>query len=208
MRPDDSGEFCLGWGADSLSANTPKKTAVCLGGQAACRGYGHFSRRDLGAYTTRFLPNTASLSPLTIHISYVSLSNDPRDSAAASMCTHTHTTHTHTHKGTHMHTGTHTYTHTHKGTYMHTYTRGGAHRHTHANTQEHIHAHLHTQGHTGTHTHIQAHTQVCTHTHKGTPRTDLQQHSHPLPEFQACWPLPPTGPVTPPLPSGCVLCLE
>ena len=156
--------------------------------------------------------HSASLSPLTIHISYVSLSNDPRDSAAASMCTHTHTPHTLTHTRAHTCTPTrtraHTQVRTYKRTYMHTYTRGRAHRHTHANTQEHIHAHLHTQGHTGTHTCIQAHTQVCTHTHKGTPRTDPQQHSHPLPEFQACWPLPPTGPVTPPLPSGCVLCLE
>ena len=116
MRPDGPGEFCLGWGADLLSASTAEKTVVCPGGQAACRGCGHFSRRDLGAYMTCFSPrqHSASLSPLTIHVSYVSLSNDPRDSAAASVCTHTHTTQTHTHKGTctQAHTYTSIYTHT------------------------------------------------------------------------------------------------
>lgn len=63
MRPDSPGEFCLVWGADSLSANPPEKTTVCPDGQTACHGCGHFSTRDLGAYMTHFLPdNTLLLS--------------------------------------------------------------------------------------------------------------------------------------------------
>ena len=199
MRPDGPGEFCLGWGADLLSASTTEKTVVCPGGQAACRGCGHFSRRDLGAYMTCFSPrqHSASLSPLTIHVSYVSLSNDPRDSAAASVCTHTHTPHRLTHTRAHAHRHTHIHTCTHKGTftrthtihtqahtYIYMYTQGDIHAHTRAHTRGHTHTRAHTctpiQGHThtGTHTHTQGHIHAHLHT-QGHTGTHTRTQAHP-----------------------------
>ena len=141
--------------------------------------------------------HSASLSPLTIHVSYVSLSNDPRDSAAASVCTHTHTPHRLTHTRAHAHRHIHIHTCTHKGTftrthtihtqahtYIYMYTQGDIHAHTRAHTRGHTHTRAHTctpiQGHThtGTHTHTQGHIHAHLHT-QGHTGTHTRTQAHP-----------------------------
>lgn len=136
MRPDSPGEFCLVWGADSLSANTPREDYGVSGWPGCLSWVRPFLHKRPGGLHDPLSPrqHSASLSPLTIHVSYVSLSNDPRDSAAASVCTHTHTTHTLTHTRVHTHRHTHAHTRAHTCTPTHT---GHTHKGTQARTQAH-----------------------------------------------------------------------